>query len=224
MERPPTGREIERLNEFERQQLHISPVPLGTVRELFFAYQMGAAYICLGAFGSNQLAWPEECKKAPRESTYLPNASLGSKITAALTGKNRQSMAKFEKGKSGNPRGRPKASASQRKLREAIHEEAPEIIKAMVAQAKGGDVTAARVLLDRVLPVIKPSDMAVALPLNGSLGGDGRAVMTAIGKAELTPEQGAKLLAGIGSLARIVEIDEVVSRLEALEETVGEKH
>lgn len=133
-------------------------------------------------------------------------------------------MAKFEKGQSGNPQGRPKASASQRKLREAIQEESPEIIKAMIAQAKGGDVTAARVLLDRVLPAIKPSDMAVTLSLSGSPGGDGRAVMTAVGRGELTPEQGAKLLAGIGALARIVEVDEVVSRLEALEAVVGEKH
>lgn len=133
-------------------------------------------------------------------------------------------MAKFEKGKSGNPRGRPKASASQQKLREAINKDAPEIIEAMIAQAKDGDTTAARVLLDRVLPVMKPGDMPVTLPLSGNLGEDARAVMGAVGESSLTPDQGSKLLTAIGSLARVIEIDELVKRIEQLEEVSNGNH
>ena len=42
-------------------------------------------------------------------------------------------------------------------------------------------------------------------------------MLSAVALGDLAPGQGAQLLAAIGSLARVTEIDELTSRLEKLE-------
>lgn len=64
-------------------------------------------------------------------------------------------MAKFEKGQSGNPNDRPRGTGVVAKLREAIQDEMPEIIDALVLAAKAGDVSAAKVLIDKVIPTLR---------------------------------------------------------------------
>lgn len=126
---------------------------------------------------------------------------------------------KWKPGQSGNPKGKPKGSGEVQKLREAIGLHVPGIIKQLLTAAKGGDVQAARLLLERVLPPLKAVEQASPLTLpDGSLTEQGRAVLAAVGAGELAPGQGAQLITAIGSLARVVEIDEIAARLAALEE------
>lgn len=126
----------------------------------------------------------------------------------------------FVKGQSGNPAGRAKGIPNpQARLRKAIEQHLPDILSAMVEQAKAGDTAAARLLVDKVLPSMKPVDQSVALPLAGvDLGADGRAILSATGNADITPEQAGRLLAGLGALARVIETDELLKRIEKLEE------
>ena len=121
-------------------------------------------------------------------------------------------------GQSGNPRGRRPGTGEVAKLRAAIAEHVPTILARLVAAALQGDVSAARLLLERVCPPLKATEEAAPLALpDGTLTEQGRAVLGAVAAGELAPGQGAALLGAIGTLARVVEVDELEARLTALE-------
>lgn len=126
----------------------------------------------------------------------------------------------FTKGQSGNPAGRPKGSGISAKLRQAIEGEAEAIIKAMIEQAKAGDMQAAKALLDRVLPALKPESQAIHLPelvAAGTMAEKARAAIDAAGAGAVSPSAASDLVAAIAGLARVVETTELQQRLDELE-------
>ncbi len=126
---------------------------------------------------------------------------------------------RWKPGQSGNPNGRPRGTGEVAKLRASIAGHIPKIIGQLVEAAKDGDVQAARLLLERVLPPMKPTELAVPLALpDGSLTEQGRAVLAAVSSGDLAPEQAARLLSAIDTLARVLEIDELIDRIEKLED------
>ena len=70
----------------------------------------------------------------------------------------RDTAGRFRAGASGNPKGRPTGSGSSPgvRLRRLIAQHGDELIKALVRQAKQGDVTAAVALLDRCVARLRP--------------------------------------------------------------------
>ena len=125
----------------------------------------------------------------------------------------------WKPGQSGNPAGKPSGSGELQKLRAAIGEHVPEIINQLVAAARGGDIQAARLILERVLPPVKAIEQPQAINLpDGTLTEQGRAVLAAVAAGELAPGQGAQLLAAIGALGKIAELEELAARITALEE------
>ena len=129
----------------------------------------------------------------------------------------------FIKGQSGNPQGRPKGSGISAKLRQAIEGEAEAIIKAMIEQAKAGDMQAAKALLDRVLPALKPESQAIHLPelvAADTMAEKARAAIDAAGAGAVSPSAASDLVAAIAGLARVVETTELQQRLDELERMI----
>ena len=126
---------------------------------------------------------------------------------------------KWVKGSSGNPRGRKPGSGEVAKLRQGIASKLPDIIKRLVESALEGDVGASRLLLERVIPPLKPTEspVTITMPKNAGLTEQGQAVVTAIAKGEVSPTQGAAMLGGLGVMARIKELDVLEARIAALE-------
>ncbi|HLN49346.1 MAG TPA: DUF5681 domain-containing protein [Steroidobacteraceae bacterium] len=65
----------------------------------------------------------------------------------------------FQKGQSGNPAGKPKGVRNRATLMAALmaeklmQDDAEEVIRAVIEKAKQGDMTAARLIIERIAPV-----------------------------------------------------------------------
>ena len=124
----------------------------------------------------------------------------------------------WKPGQSGNPAGKPPGCGELQKLRSAIGKHVPAIISQLVTAARGGDIQAARLILERVLPPVKAIEQPQTINLpNGTLTDQGRAVLAAVAAGQLAPGQGAQLLTAIGTLGKIAELDELTARIEKLE-------
>ena len=126
---------------------------------------------------------------------------------------------KWKAGLSGNPSGRPPGSGLHAKLRASLDKELPDVLAALVEQAKSGDTAAIKLILDRTIPALRPVDASTPLdlPAEGGLVEQGRAVLLALAAGQLPPNQATSILQGLGSLARLVELDELERRVAALE-------
>ncbi|MDG4594559.1 MAG: DUF5681 domain-containing protein [Candidatus Contendobacter sp.] len=125
----------------------------------------------------------------------------------------------WTQGQSGNPKGRVRGSGKIDKLRAALTKELPEVLEALITQAKAGDTGAIKLILERTVPALRPVD-AVAplnLPAAGGLAEQGRAVLAALAGGQLPVNQAAGILQGLGNLAKLVELDELEKRIAALE-------
>lgn len=127
--------------------------------------------------------------------------------------------AAWKPGQSGNPKGRPPGVGDVSKLRAAIADRVPELLAAMMTRALEGDVGAARLLLERAIAPLKGIEQAVTLqlPTAGTLTAKAAAVLSAAAAGELAPGQAAQLIAALGTLAKIQEVDELAARIEKLE-------
>lgn len=126
---------------------------------------------------------------------------------------------RWKAGVSGNPAGRTPGSGQLQKLRDAIAKDVPAILASLVNAAKGGNINAARLILDRVLPPLKAIELAVALQLpDGNLTAKAGALLDAAALGELTPAQAAQLIAAVGTIGKITEFDELNARITQLEQ------
>ena len=89
----------------------------------------------------------------------------------------------------------------------------------------GGDTTALRICLERLVPPVRIKDEPVivkGLDKATSLVEQGQAVINALATGEVSPSEGATLMSSVANQARIIEIDEIEKRLAALEENTNE--
>ena len=133
-----------------------------------------------------------------------------------MTGKN--NSGRWAKGQSGNKAGRKPGSGEGAKLRASIAEAVPHLIAMLTERALGGDVAAARLLLERTIAPLKASEESTPITMPSStLSDQGRAVLGAVANGNLAPSQGAALLSSLGALSKLVEADELERRIGALE-------
>lgn len=136
----------------------------------------------------------------------------------------RKTDTQWKPGQSGNPTGRPPRALKTAKLRADIEKDVPAIIAKLVEQAKAGDAQSARLLLERVVPAIKPVDLPTPLELpDGTLTDQAKAVLAAAGLGAIPAAQAAQLISALGSVAKLVEVDDFAKRIAALEAQALEK-
>ena len=126
----------------------------------------------------------------------------------------------WKPGQSGNPAGKRPGTGKIDKLRAALAKELPEVLDALVAKAKEGDIGAIKLILERIVPALRPVDATAPLNLlpEAGLAEQGRAVLAALASGQLPVNQAIGILQGLGSLAKLIETDELERRLAALEQ------
>lgn len=125
---------------------------------------------------------------------------------------------KFAPGNKASP-GRPPGRGAVAEMREALAADLGSIIDTVKAKALTGDMQAARIILDRLVPSLRPVDMpaVLTLPAGATLAGQAQAVIDAAAAGELAPSQAAQIVTALGGVAKIIEATELLKRIEALE-------
>ncbi|MEI6269493.1 MAG: DUF5681 domain-containing protein [Methylococcaceae bacterium] len=124
---------------------------------------------------------------------------------------------KFTPGTSGNPNGRPKNKSAPLMFRRAIAEAMPDIIKMLIDAALSGDVGAATVLLNRCVPAMKCEAQAINLPVKKTLPEQGNEIVKATVTGRIPPDVGSQLITALAAQAKLIELDDLIGRIAALE-------
>ena len=131
-------------------------------------------------------------------------------------------MAKFQKGRSGNPKGKCPGTRDKRTilLERMLADDGKDIVKAIVEAAKGGDMAAARMILDRLVPVRRGRPISLALPAIDSAEDVCKALSAAIeamAAGEITPEEAAIVATVLDNRRKAIETFELEERISAIE-------
>ena len=131
----------------------------------------------------------------------------------------------FKPGNSGNPLGRPAGAKNRTTMMvQALFDgEAELLIRKVIELAKAGDMQALRVCIDRLCPPLKAhaAPIELEIPETENISEIANAFIRAAANGRLPPDIASQLVGAVGTLARVVEIDELKARLAALEAAVG---
>ena len=128
----------------------------------------------------------------------------------------------FKPGQSGNPAGKPKGARNHatRAILKLIEGGAEEITLAVLGAAKGGDMGAARFILERIVPTAKERPVSLSVPDVSTPAGISEAqagIFQAVADGELTPTEGSTLTSILETRRKALETEELERRIAALE-------
>jgi Family of unknown function (DUF5681) len=126
----------------------------------------------------------------------------------------------FLPGQSGNKSGRPKSETTAQQLRRSIQANLPAIIQMLTEKALAGDVAAAKLLLDRGLPPLKPQGDAVSFDIasNDTLATIEQSVIDQTSRGELSTDSATAIMSALATQAKIIESTDLLARIDALEQ------
>ncbi len=133
----------------------------------------------------------------------------------------------FKPGESGNPAGRPRGSRNKATLAvECLLEgEAENLTRKAIELAKGGDLTALRLCLERIAPPRKDPPVLFPMPKLETAADAVKAsaaIVEAVASGDLTPAEASELGRLVEGFRRTLEVSELEERLSRLEQRVNQ--
>lgn len=134
----------------------------------------------------------------------------------------------FKKGQSGNPAGRPPGSRHKATLAAMalLDGESEKLTRMAIEAALGGDMTALRLCLDRIVPPIKERPVNIRLPIveNATdLPKITAALLSAVSRGDIDPGQAVALAKVVDIHRSTMELADIEERLNKLEVSINEK-
>ena len=130
----------------------------------------------------------------------------------------RSASGRFTKGNKASP-GRPPGRGVVAELREKLAQDVDKVINIVREQALAGDPQAIRILLDRVLPSLRPVELPTPLDLpECNLAHQAHAVVLAVASGDITATEAQKIISALGGVAKIIETTDLLDRIQKLEE------
>ena len=130
----------------------------------------------------------------------------------------------FEKGNPGRRMGaRHTSSIVAEKL---MADECDAIVRAVIESAKGGDIQAAKVILDRIVPIRKGAVVQLDLPevtTSKGVAAALTALVHAMASGDVSPDEAATIGSVLEIRRRAIETLEIDERLKKLEEAKNGK-
>lgn len=128
----------------------------------------------------------------------------------------------WKPGQSGNPKGKPIGARNKATLAvlALMESGAREITEAVIEAAKGGDLTAARMILDRLAPPAKERPISIDLPDIATIEGVSaaqHAIVRAVAAGDLLPGEGTALAGIVENRRKAIEAEELERRIAVLE-------
>ena len=117
--------------------------------------------------------------------------------------------------------GRKKGSGQAAHYRAMLEPHAEGLIQQVVDLAKGGDMAALKLCLDRLCAPLRPTDRLISiegLEDCTGLSAKGELILDHVAQGEVTPVEASNLMRAISSQARIIEVDELDKRVAELEQ------
>ena len=132
-------------------------------------------------------------------------------------------MAKWQKGQSGNPGGKPKGCKHKATLAalKLLEGDLKAITKKCVEAAKAGDLAAIKLILDKFIPAARELPVNLKLPKVDGVADIPKAlsaILKAVADGKLTTEQGQSLAAMLEAYRKGIETTELEARISALEQ------
>lgn len=133
----------------------------------------------------------------------------------------------FQPGQSGNPKGKPKGTKHKatQAVSSLLEGETEALTRKAVELALEGDTAALKLCLDRIAPTLKSVTPSISLdiPAQSSLTETAKALVGAATTGHVPPDIAVQMVSAIAGVARVEELEEVKTRLEALETAIKER-
>ena len=132
----------------------------------------------------------------------------------------------FRKGLSGNPRGRESGSRNRATLamQALLDGESEALTRKCVELAMGGDTSALRLAMERLLPPRRTRAIELPLPALETTGDVSEALATtisAVASGSITPDEASAVAGLLEAKRKVIETEDLEARIATLEAKAG---
>lgn len=127
---------------------------------------------------------------------------------------------RYTPGQSGNLAGRPPGIGRTVELKRMLFSRADEVVNTVIDKAIEGDISAAKLILDRLVPPLRATDQPVSIPRSdsGDIGDQSQLVLDSLLSGGLSADTATRVMQALVLHQTMTDIRDLEARISRLEE------